>query len=861
MGCTLLAYVVVYYVVCLLLPEDSLLLTAISDGEFVLFELGVLILCVMAVAWTKEKNGRAIWSLVALWLLFNLAGDFTWGYYEMTAGAEGVPFAADVFYLAAYVPAFAAVLVSASNASTRLRAAETALDAAMLTIGAAALSWPFLVGPLLEVSGLGRDYWADLAYPIADLAILFAFVSFLLGSVGQSQSRTRPYLVLLALAFFVQIVADGAYWMHVVADAEYTPGSWMDPIWLVSFGLAGFAASVEIYGAKRSAVVVASASKRASPREQRSFSSGLWRTLIPYVGLPVVAGVLIAQLNAADWAWSLDTQILAYLGFVLVGFLVARQYLTLLINRRLNLDLQHTSSQLVDKVDTLADLNRRLENLNNQAHHLNSLRDFHEVATRGLDLACSFARCPAGWITAKDEEGGEAVVATRGPVEQHHPGAPKLNAVGVAKGVLRALPLEVRGESLGTIWLVRPASDAQDADLLPVISTHVATALDNTRRYEEAVHLAERDALTGLYNHRGIHRRLAGEALRAQQNGTELSLIMMDLDDFKALNDTFGHPAGDSVLRQVSDAVRSVLRHADLAGRVGGDELLIVLPNTGTEGALQLCERLRNAILIRPYVTSDGRSTAVRFSLGVATYPQDAQSLGQLIETADAHLYTSKQRGGNATTRTTPAEREADEVDAGGVLGVTGRLLSVVGARDHYTRRHSEHVALYALSLGEAAGLSDASLNTLHIAAMLHDVGKIGVPTDLLQKPGLLSPEEEDMVRRHVDISTAIITDIPRLAEVAQAVSAHHERHDGSGYPAEISGDDIPLLGRILAIADAYSAMTLDRPYRGSLSRDQARDELLRAAGTQFDPVLVHKFVEILDVQGSDSEDSRAEAG
>jgi diguanylate cyclase (GGDEF)-like protein len=858
--CVLTAYVVAFALACMFLTKGSTALMILADGGIVLLEVAVLVLCVLAALRTKENRGRRVWALVAFWVLVNLVADSVWGYYELSQSADAVPLVTDVFYLASYAVAFSVVIVAATKTSGRLRTLETALDATMFTIGVAALNWPFLVGPLLDISSPGAELWITLGYPIGDLLIILGFATFFLGSVGSVRTRPRPYYLVLCVAFLCQIVADTAYWRDMATDADYVTGSWMDPVWLLAFAVVGIAALMEIRAAKEAA----DPSKGSMERSRRvwiqhSFTSGLWRILIPYVAITVLAGVLAMQLQADGWVFGIDTQVLTYLGAVLVGLLLVRQYVTLAQNRLLNVDLRHTSAQLEDKVGALADLNRRLETLNDQSHRLNALHDFHEVAEGGLELACSFARCPGGWVTAKDEKGREPVIATRGLLSQYHPGTPKLNAVGVAKGVLRAVPLETRGESLGTIWLVKPTEREQGADLLPVIATHVATALDNAKRYEEAVHLAERDALTGLYNHRGIHRRLAGEALRAQQSGSELSLVMMDLDDFKALNDTYGHPAGDRVLRQVSDAVRSVLRHADLAGRVGGDELLFVLPNTGADGALQLCDRLRNALAARPYVAADGGAVPVRFSLGLATYPGDAQSLGELIETADANLYASKQRGGDITTGS-PPELQPKAVDAGGILGVAGRLLNAVGARDHYTRRHSEHVALYALSLGEAAGLSDDSLSTLHIAAMLHDVGKIGVPEDLLRKPGALAAGEEDLVRRHVDMSAAIINDMSRLAQVAQAVQAHHERYDGSGYPAETSGDDIPILGRVLAIADAYSAMTLDRPYRESLTCEQAREELLKAAGTQLDPELVRTFVQVLDAQGPKPLVSQAEA-
>ncbi len=562
--------------------------------------------------------------------------------------------------------------------------------------------------------------------------------------------------------------------------------------------------------------------------------------------IPILIAMIILALRENRWQWDGQAQVLLCLGFAMVMLLVWRQWVVQFQNRRLYASLQRTSSQLEEKVEDLADLSRRLEILNRRAHHLNSLQALPEVAEAALELACSFERSPGGWITVNGND-QESVVAVRGSVNQSLVDDPELRSANSKQSAIRAVSLEIRGETLGTIFLTTPDGTSEGPDLLPVIAAHVATAIDNSRRYEEAVHLAERDALTGLFNHRGIHKRLAGESLRAQRSGSELSLIMVDLDDFKLLNDTYGHPVGDAVLRQISEAITKVLRHADLAGRVGGDELLLVLPNTGAEGALQLAERLQETVIAHPYVTPDCSTVTVGLSLGIATYPHDAQSMGQLIEVADANLYASKQRGGNTITGG-PTEEE-DDGDANGIIGVIGRLLNVVGARDHYTRRHSEDVVSYALSLGEAMGLSEGDLSTLRVAAILHDVGKIGVPVHLLRKPSALSAGEEDVVRRHVDMSAAVIRDMPRLAEVAKAVHAHHEHHDGNGYPTESSGDSIPLLGRILAIADAYSAMTLDKPYRKTLTPTQARVELEKAAGTQFDPELVRRFVEVLDVQ------------
>ena len=859
-SCILIAAALLYYAVCQVLPADSLALLIVSDVGFVLVEIAALVLCVIAYLWSKGSSHRWVWIWVASWLALNVFADSAWAYYEVVLRVEvpspGIP---DVGYLSSYLVTFVAVIVLAREYSGTLRALETLLDATMFTVGAAALGWPLVLGPLLDTAGTGVEYWITLAYPVGDLLIVLAFVSFFFAVAGAGRQRPPGYLIVICVAFGSQIIADGAYFVMAAQGREYGPGSWLDLVWLLSFTFAGAGALMGMRaGRERSRAGAADAGRAEVDRSRLALKSSHARILIPYVALPIIAGMMAVQLQANGWSWDRDAQVLAYLGFALVALLVCRQYVVLMQNRRLNTSLSLISSELEDRVGDLADINERLEALSDQSHRLNSLREVRAVAENGLDLACRFANCPGGWISLKDN-GVETVTVTRGQVSLYRPGDAKFNAVQVAKGVLRAVPLQVRGETLGTMWLVRAGLEPQGPDMLRVIAAHAATAIENTRSYEEALHLAERDPLTSLYNHRGIHKRLAGESLRAQQNGYELSLIMMDMDDFKLLNDTYGHPAGDAVLRHVSEAIRAVLRHSDLAGRVGGDEILVVLPSTGTEGALQFSERLLETLHSSPCVTEQGMSIPVRVSLGVATFPGDAQSPAQLVEIADANLYAAKQQGGDTVTSTPRSEGELP--DAHGILGVAGKLLAVVGARDHYTRRHSEQVTLYALSLGESLGLSEESLNTLHVAAMLHDVGKIGVSGHLLRRPSTLTAAEQDMVRRHVDMSATVINDMPRLARVAEAVQAHHEHHDGGGYPGEVAGDDIPLLGRILAVADAYSAMTLDRPYRKSLTREQARAELLRAAGTQFDPQLVRRFLQVIDAQEAEPAVARVEAG
>ncbi|MCL5736880.1 MAG: diguanylate cyclase, partial [Actinobacteria bacterium] len=292
-------------------------------------------------------------------------------------------------------------------------------------------------------------------------------------------------------------------------------------------------------------------------------------------------------------------------------------------------------------------------------------------------------------------------------------------------------------------------------------------------------------------------------------------------------------------------------RQSGSAGRVGGDELMIVLPDTGSEGAAYLSERLREELVSNPFAISEDNSITLRLSIGAASFPQDATTMAELVEVADDNLYISKQRGGNIIT-TSRAQREASDEHDGWVAMATA-LLGAVGSRDHHTRRHSEQVVTHALTLGRALGLPDDSLQTLRLAALVHDVGNIGVPTDVFRKRGALDDQENEAVRKHVDVSTAIIADMPRLRAVLEAVKAHHERPDGLGYPNGLLGDDIPQLAKILAVADTYAALTADRPYRKSMDGEEARAELLRAAGTELDPELVQKFLHTLAAQRAEA--------
>jgi diguanylate cyclase (GGDEF)-like protein len=357
------------------------------------------------------------------------------------------------------------------------------------------------------------------------------------------------------------------------------------------------------------------------------------------------------------------------------------------------------------------------------------------------------------------------------------------------------------------------------------------------------------DELTGLLNRRGFHDLFETELERARRSGQPLSLIVGDLDHFKALNDRFGHAAGDRALEQLSLILGTAKRRIDTAARVGGEEFAVILPDSDHHAAYILAERMRREVretfMYEPY--------ELTISLGVATFPLHGSDVEALVAHADEALYAAKALGRDrsvvwgddldnevlATTGvvTARSERHAATMRA---------LAEVIDERDRGSGAHSQAVSRYAGAIARELGLSSETIERVRFGGIVHDVGKIGVPEAVLRKPGWLDAEDWLEVRRHPEIGARILSGA-KLADVSEWVLAHHERPDGTGYPHGIGAMEIPVEARILAVADAYEAMTSHRVYRSALTPEQARTELVRCAGTQFDKRVVEAFLRVLD--------------
>jgi diguanylate cyclase (GGDEF)-like protein/putative nucleotidyltransferase with HDIG domain len=464
-----------------------------------------------------------------------------------------------------------------------------------------------------------------------------------------------------------------------------------------------------------------------------------------------------------------------------------------------------------------------------------------------------------------------------------------------------ALPV-FYAEQLHGILYIETATPADFSEeeilLLRTLADLIAGALHNALSFQKAQEQAITDGLTGVKTHRFFMEALSAEWKRSTRAGRAFALVLMDLDRFKFVNDFYGHLEGDLVLQRVGQILETNCRRSDVVARYGGDEFVILMPETNMEHARQLASKLRGWVSADPLL----REKNISASFGIACYPLHGSSPQELIQVADASMYLSKHQGGNAVSTadhfdpneakkwkrdvleaylgvtlkrlfsTGPEAFEeiyqrlrqftesltATETDNGAsapsqaqgpqslpqaVLDTVTSLAFAIDAKDHYTQGHSQKVSAYAALIAEALGLGDAEVEEIRLGAVLHDIGKVGIPENILNKNGPLNPEEWETMKSHVSFGAKILDPLTPLARIRKMVLHHHEFFDGSGYPEALSGESIPLGARIIAIADAYDTITSDRTYKKARTATDALTELERCANAQFDGAIVELFV------------------
>jgi diguanylate cyclase (GGDEF)-like protein/putative nucleotidyltransferase with HDIG domain len=458
-----------------------------------------------------------------------------------------------------------------------------------------------------------------------------------------------------------------------------------------------------------------------------------------------------------------------------------------------------------------------------------------------------------------------------------------------------ALPITYGEQFLGVLYVesAEPRDFPEpDIALLRTLSDLFAGALHNALTFQKAQEQAITDGLTGVKTHRFLMEALSSEWKRSMRGNRPLSLVLMDLDRFKFVNDFYGHLEGDVVLQRVGHILEQNCRRSDVVARYGGDEFVIMMPETSIEQARQLANKLRSWIAGDPLL----RDKNITASFGIAAFPLHGSTPQELIQVADSSMYLSKHQGGNSVSSAEqgdPNDRKRWKKDVlEAYLGVKLKRLFVTGpeafeeiyrrleqftrslnehigeetenslppaivetvtslaiaidAKDHYTQGHSRKVSAYAVMIAQALGLDQQEVEEIRLAALLHDVGKVGIPETILNKSGPLDASEWETMKTHTELGARILEMLKPMSRIREMVRHHHEFYDGTGYPDRLEGQRIPHGARVIAIADAYDTITSARTYKKARTPEDAFAELERCASNQFDPEIVRVFIETM---------------
>lgn len=453
-----------------------------------------------------------------------------------------------------------------------------------------------------------------------------------------------------------------------------------------------------------------------------------------------------------------------------------------------------------------------------------------------------------------------------------------LNVPYLQNSSVAVLPLLSVNNCIG-VMLVGDNNAKNNLELYSFLSNYLALFTHNFDLLEKVSASSNIDSLTQLVNHRGFQEILSNELTNAQARNSKLSVIMMDINNISKINRELGHAKGDEVIKLVAEKIKQNIRSADTAGRYGGDEIAIVLPDTDTDEAKYVAEYLTYSLSCC-FVDDVG---PVKVSVGIATYPESTRDQEKLLILAEQAMYISQSQGYkdgmSAIVSSTDynfwddmalnsfaevlTKRHSqiginfeDElvrkfnneqiVSQNHLMEMVTSLAGAIDAKDTYTKGHSTSVSRYSEALARAINLPESEVARITLGALLHDVGKIGIPEDVLRKPTHLSEEEWEIMKQHPVIGAEkVLMPNEALRDLIPMVKYHHEHWDGTGYPDKLKGEEIPFSARIVSIADAYHALISDRPYRKGLGVQKACEILKMGAGIQWDASLVRQFIQI----------------
>jgi diguanylate cyclase (GGDEF)-like protein len=358
------------------------------------------------------------------------------------------------------------------------------------------------------------------------------------------------------------------------------------------------------------------------------------------------------------------------------------------------------------------------------------------------------------------------------------------------------------------------------------------------------------DGLTGIFNHRYFQEILRKTIMNSEKSNEPVSLIFIDIDYFKHYNDLYGHQKGDEVLKKIGTLLKECIRDGDVAARYGGEEFAIILPNTEEEDAVMIAEKIRIHIQDTYFEGEENQPNGkITASIGISTYPDKAKNDIDLLKSADDALYRAKFFNKNRTeTYTSILDELKKDINEDDIEIATSikTLISVINVKDRYTYGHVERVVIYCRLLADKLQMCEEEKKKLIYGAYMHDIGKINISKDILNKRMPLTNEEWELLKQHPANGVEILKPVESLKAVAPMIMHHHERYDGKGYPGNLRGKQIPYLARVLTVADSFDAMTSNRPYNKRKTYEEAIEELKKCSGTQFDPDIAKAFIEII---------------
>ncbi len=453
-----------------------------------------------------------------------------------------------------------------------------------------------------------------------------------------------------------------------------------------------------------------------------------------------------------------------------------------------------------------------------------------------------------------------------------------LNFPYLAKTGSVVIPMISINKCIGVILVGKNISSV-NVNLVTFFANYMGMFIHNLQLLEQTSKVANTDTLTSLYNHRGFQEVLARELEKAGASETPLSVVMFDVNNISKINRELGHAKGDEVIKTIAEKIKQNIRANDCAGRYGGDEIALILPNTNTKDAKYLAEYITYCLSCC-FVDDVG---PIKVSVGISTYPECTVDQEKLLILAEQAMFISQAKGykeGMSAIVSSADFNFWDDVALNSFAEVLAKRHSQIGinfeeelvhkfnheeivnhnhlmemvtslagaidAKDPYTKGHSTSVSRYSEALARAVNLPEHEVERIKIGAMLHDVGKIGIPESVLKKPGKLTDEEWEIMKQHPVIGAEkVLAPNDALRDLIPIVKYHHERLDGKGYPEQLKGNEIPLAARIVSVADAYHALVSDRPYRKGMPIEKACAILKEGAGTQWDSDLVRQFISI----------------